>query len=135
MKIRWTNDSVRLRITPSELDALMRSEIVRASLSFAGDQNGWTAAILPGVAQTSVQLVSGSLLVRLSGYDRQQLAEPDREGVYFTQDGSPPLTYFIEKDFPCAHPRALEALETPTETFAPPPGFDERKTMDDEPLS
>ena len=127
MKIRWTENSVRLRITPSELAALERSEIVKESLAFAGNENGWSAAILPNVAQTSVQLVSGSLLIRLSGEDRYQLSASDCEGVYFQQEGAVPVRYYIEKDFPCVHPRAAEALEPPTETFAAPTGFDERK--------
>jgi hypothetical protein len=127
MKIRWTENSVRLRITPSELAALERSEIVKASLTFSENENGWSAAILPGVAQTSVQLVSGSLLIRLSGEDRYELSEPDCEGVYFQQEDAVPIRYYIEKDFPCVHPRAAEAQEPPTETFAPPEEFEERK--------
>jgi hypothetical protein len=37
------------------------------------------------------------------------------------------LRFYIEKDFPCAHPRAGEAEEAPTPTFTPPPGFEARK--------
>ena len=132
MKIRWTNTSLRLRITPGELEALRRSEIVKERLSFAGAENGWSAAILPGVAATSVQLVGGSLLIRLSVDATQQLAAPEQEGVYFEQDGDPPLRYYIEKDFPCVHPRAGEAQEPPTETFAPPADFEERRTSGDD---
>ncbi len=138
MKIRWTGDSIRLRITPSELEALQRSEIVRERLSFASRENGWSAAILPGVATTSVQLVGGSLLLRLSNADLHALAEPDSEGVYFeenragtdstgSKDGETGVRYYIEKDFPCVHPRAIESLETPTETFPAPEGFEQRK--------
>ena len=35
--------------------------------------------------------------------------------------------YFIEKDFPCAHPRPAEAMEAPSECFAVPVGFAGRK--------
>lgn len=146
MKIRWTGDSIRLRITPSELEALQRSEIVRERLSFASRENGWSAAILPGVATTSVQLVGGSLLLRLSNADLHALAEPESEGVYFQENrveaaptgsstgssiesssGEAGVRYYIEKDFPCVHPRAIEVLETPTETFPAPEGFEQRK--------
>ena len=127
MKIRWTHDSVRLRITPSELEALGRSEIVKERLRFTGTVNGWGAAILPGVAATSAQLVGGDLLVRLSGKDCQQLSEPDCEGVYFQVEEDTATRYYIEKDFPCVHPRAIEAMEPQTETFPAPTGFEERK--------
>jgi hypothetical protein len=47
--------------------------------------------------------------------------------VYFQTADSAPFRYFIEKDFPCVHPRAAEALEPRTETFPPPPDFEARK--------
>ncbi len=127
MKIRWTQDSVRLRITPSELEALQRSEIVKERLSFTGAVNGWGAAILPGVASTSVQLVGGDLLVRLSGEDCWRLSESDCEGVYFQSEEGGTVRYYIEKDFPCVHPRASEAQEPLTETFPAPVDFEARK--------
>ena len=130
---------MRLRITPSELEVLQRNEIVRERLCFAGNETGWSAAILPGVAETSAQLVAGSLLVRLSSLDRAQLSDPANEGVYFQVDSNEPIDsndsnehsllvrYYIEKDFPCVHPRAMEALEPQTETFEAPEDFAERK--------
>ena len=139
MKIRWTNDSIRMRITPSEMEALRRNEIVRERLSFASPENGWSAAILPGVAETSVQIVGGSLLIRLAYQDLHALCEPDCEGVYFTsqEDGikdavvegsvERAVRYYIEKDFPCVHPRTSETMEPSTETFPAPEGFEQRK--------
>jgi hypothetical protein len=37
------------------------------------------------------------------------------------------IRYFIEKDFPCVHRRAADALESPSETFAPPSSFVSKK--------
>jgi hypothetical protein len=61
----------------------------------------------------------------LSREDQKKLAYPEVQGVYFTtnRSGIGLIRYFIEKDFPCIHPRAADALEGPSETFAPPPGF------------
>jgi hypothetical protein len=41
--------------------------------------------------------------------------------------------YFVEKDFPCAHPRTGDAMEKPSETFKPPAGFEARKVAESEP--
>lgn len=130
MKIRWTNHSLRLRITPSELEALERDEVVRAELVLPGGGlpgGGWRAAVCPGEA-TSIEMIEGEVRLFLSRADRDQLARPDQEGVYFQTSSPPALRYFIEKDFPCVHPRAAEILEPPGETFAAPPGFEQRKT-------
>lgn len=133
MKIRWTRDSIRFRITPTELEALLHSQIVREGLTFPG--GSWSATILPGCAVTDLRLVDGDMLLHLSAADRARLAEPDAEGVYFPEEGEEGLRYCIEKDFPCAHPRASEAQEPETETFDAPPGFRERKTGEGEPAA
>ena len=112
MKIRWTTESVRFRITPTELALLRRGEPALARLPLPG---GWRAGLYPGHAETGLEAVSGELRFLLSGEDLSRLALPEAEGVYFQQaEGG--LRYYIEKDFPCEHPRPAEALET-SETF------------------
>ncbi|MDQ3815599.1 MAG: hypothetical protein M3347_16915 [Armatimonadota bacterium] len=126
MKVRWTQTSVRLRITPSELEALQRGASVSEKLAF--DIPGrWLAAICPGGSKTTLTFESGQLHVWLADADCQRLAAPENEGVYFELGGDPPFRYYIEKDFPCIHPRAADAQEPSSETFAPLPGFTERK--------
>ena len=126
MKIRWTKNSVRFRVTPSEVAAIERGEGVCEVLCLPHGA-GWRAAIAPAV-ETSFVFEADELSVSLGESDLKSLAEPDREGVYFQLDGETALHYFIEKDFPCAHPRTADAIEAPTGTFAPPPGFEERKS-------
>ena len=128
MKIRWTRNSVRFRITPQELAALERGESVMEALCLP-DGAGWRAVIAPGADATSLAFEAGELRLSLSDADCRLLAVPENEGVYFQLDDSHVggLRYFIEKDFPCAHPRTAAALEPQTETFTPPPGFEERK--------
>jgi hypothetical protein len=124
MKIRWTRNSVRLRITPSELQDLQHGQEVTETLSVPG--GNWSATIRPGAPETSLTLQQSTLVLSLADADLAQLAAPQSEGVYFNIAGEPPLRYFIEKDFPCAHPRAADALEPATETFAPSADFLER---------
>jgi|SRR5579871_950386 len=127
MKIRWTQDSVRFRISPTELETLLQGSTVSETLTLSGD-NGWRAAILPGRPETTLTLQNGVLSIALAEAYLRRLAEPDIEGIYFQQESDPPIRYYIEKDFPCAHPRASEAREPARETFAPPEGFLERKS-------
>lgn len=129
MKIRWTKSSVRFRITPSELAALEQGQSIGEALCLP-DNASWRVAIVPGATSaTSLWFEAGELRISLSEADLGRLAEPEREGVYFQQGTEAALRYFIEKDFPCAHPRAAGALEPPAETFAAPPGFEERKNI------
>ena len=127
MKIRWTGGSVRFRITPSEMEALQNGLPVREELA-VGD--GWSAAIYPGTATTGIELKDSELILHLSDADGKHLAAPNAEGVYFTQEGKLPLRYYIEKDFPCVHPRASQALESPGETFSPSEEFKARKARE-----
>jgi hypothetical protein len=123
MKIRWSRDSVRLRITPTEMATLMRGEEVGEELCFPGGA-AWRVAVRAG-AETTLTTGGDAALLEVSADDREALAAPDAEGIYFqTVSG---LRYYVEKDFPCTHPRAAEALEPATETFAAPQGFEERK--------
>jgi hypothetical protein len=124
MKIRWTRSSVRLRITPSELDNLRRGQEVAETLLLP--DGSWKAAIRPGAAQTSLFVDQGALVLALADSDIIQLAAPESEGVYFHLEGKPPLRYFIEKDFPCAHPRAADSQEPSSETFHPSADFPQR---------
>ena len=127
MKVRWSRDSLRLRITPSEMDAIGRGEPVRDGIAFPGGQ-AWGVAILPAEGDTTLASGAEGVHVRLSAADRAALARPEAEGVYFRSDTAPPVRYYVEKDFPCAHPRAAEAGEQATETFPAPAGFDQRKS-------
>lgn len=122
MKVRWNRDSVRLRITPTEMAMILRGEQVTEELCFPGGA-AWQVAVRAG-ARTALASEANTALVALSAEDRERLAAPDAEGVYLQESG---LRYYVEKDFPCVHPRTAEALEPATETFVAPPGFEERK--------
>lgn len=122
MKVRWNNDSVRLRITPTEMAMIMGGDEVMEELCFPGGV-AWRIAVKAG-AQTALASESDTAHIALSAEDLECLAAPDAEGVYFQAGG---LRYYIEKDFPCVHKRIDEALEPAMETFVAPRGFEERK--------
>ncbi len=122
MKIRWNKSSIRFRITPGELQSLQNGAAIEEVLQLPGGA-AWSTQVIPN-HQTRLVFRSGVLQVHLGASDCAALSIPENEGVYF-RDGE--FRYFIEKDFPCAHPRASEAAEPKTETFAAPPNFEERK--------
>ncbi|MGA8657232.1 MAG: hypothetical protein WB586_13885 [Chthoniobacterales bacterium] len=131
MKVRWTHDNLRLRITPSELQSILDGKPVTERFQLSGEP-GWKIAIVPAGSATELLWVEGVLRVRLSSEDRLRLASSDAEGVYFERAGDPALRYFVEKDFPCVHPRAADAMEKASDTFNPPPGFEARKATESE---
>ena len=126
VKIRWSRSSLRLRITPRELQALQHGDPVMEELVIPGG-GSWSAEIRPRSAESTFSLDQGKLCFFLSAVDLHKLSEPNAEGVYLHWKNQTGLIYFIEKDFPCAHPRAGDTLEPATETFEPTPDFEARK--------
>ena len=123
MKVRWTSESLRLRITPSELATLAHGEPVTAELTFP-DGGGWLIRLAPGGQRLEATASSRGVIVRMPPDDLKRLEAPDTEGVYAHQPGS---RLMVEKDFPCAHPHSAEAKEPETERFAPTPAYLARK--------
>ena len=128
MKVRWTTGSVRFRITPTELAKLMMGGSIETALPVPGGQ--WRVSISSAGESTTIAMVDGVLSVNLATVDRDLLAEPEREGVYFCTPDPLSVRYYIEKDFPCAHPRPPAANDPVTETFAPPTDFKLRHKTD-----
>ena len=122
MKVRWTKNSLRLRITPHELAMLRDGDSLHETLQIAAVVV-WRVAVESG-ERTELRGVEGEIVLSLQSADLDTLMQTQREGVYFS---SGDLRYYIEKDFPCAHPRASQSEEVESETFAPPHDFEERK--------
>ena len=125
MKIQWFSNNVRIRIKPAELEALQRTESVREELRVPGSGN-WTAELLPGSATTGLTIENGALRIALTAADLVQLEKSDVEGVYFKHEG---VTYYVEKDFPCAHSSSGPATDQATGKFAPTESFKKRKNV------
>ena len=126
MKIRWSEGSVRFRIRPDELEKLQEGGTFRETLELPAGPT-WSAVISASGAKERSALTwdSATLYLHLTDADIARLADTSQEGVYFDEGDA--LRYYIEKDFPCAHPRASEASEKPTATFPPTPTFEARK--------
>jgi hypothetical protein len=123
MKVRWTRESLRLRITPGELAALRRGEAVHEALTLPGGIR-WAVELDPTAPRPGLACADGVARVGLGPEHLRRLSAPDAEGVY---PHLPELRLMVEKDFPCAHPHAPGAMEPESERFAPSPGFLARK--------
>lgn len=119
MKVRWNESSLRLRITPSELTALEQGNEISQRLPVT-PEFAWTVAVRPQAPRTVLTAEGAGVMVLLTAGDVDALARPDAEGVYFGAEGPGRPRYYIEKDFPCTHPRAGEAAEVEAETFPGP---------------
>ena len=125
MKVRWTQGSIRFRITPAEMRSLEQSQQIGVNLNVPG--GAWEVVIAPSVqAATDISLSGNVLTMRVSADDLRRLSDPQTEGIYFATETGQNLRYFIEKDFPCLHTRPPGAAEPPSETFKAPTGFAER---------
>lgn len=130
MKVRWTSGSLRLRISPTELASLERGEPLEERLRIPGAPVGssWTVLLLPGGKLSEISASGSVVLFDISRTDVERLADSANEGIYCQQSGTDgDFSFYVEKDFPCIHPRPSEINEPDSETFAPPVGFEERK--------
>ena len=119
MKVRWNEASLRLRITPSELAALDKGEEIGQRLSIA-EAFAWAVTVRPNAPRTALTAEGEGVVITLTAGDLKALTKPDAEGIYFGADAPGRPRYYIEKDFPCTHPRAEEAAEVEAETFLGP---------------
>lgn len=126
MKVRWSAESLRLRITPTELATLVMGGELTTALALPGDPS-WSVTVSTGADASDLVWAGRGFTVLLTDGDVARLADGDTEGVYFWTTGDRPIRYFIEKDFPCAHPHAQEACEPETERFTPTESYLRRK--------
>lgn len=81
----------------------------------------WSAAVsAAGKSESALTYDGATLWLHLSASDIARLAAETEEGVYF-KDGDA-FRYYLEKDFPCVHPRPAEVQERETQTFPAPAG-------------
>jgi hypothetical protein len=128
MKVRWTSESLRLRITPTELATLLTGEVVRVDVLLPGG-GGWSLRLTSGMPASTLRSDGTHVEACVTAADIELLADGGREGVYFPATPRHPVRWYVEKDFPCAHPHAKEACETETERFVPTESYLRRKTL------
>ncbi len=110
MKLRIRDDSLRLRLSRSEVAAIARGEPVTATMHVAPDA-GLTYTLAPSadVSAPRVTLTGADLTVRVPVTAARAWAEGDDVAIRAHQPaGERKLRILVEKDFRCLAPRADE---------------------------
>ncbi len=83
MKIGWDRSSIRLRVTPEEVERLSCGGAVNEDVTLPWGGH-WSAAIVPSEgAATCITLENGCLRLFLARSDRERLAEPGAARMAF----------------------------------------------------
>jgi hypothetical protein len=111
LKLRVLDNSIRLRLTRSEVDAVNDSGLVRGRVRFAGSNTfDYVLESSPATVKPEAHISNNVLTVRLPEMDVQQWAASEQVSIRSAQllDGDDQLTILVEKDFQCLAPREGE---------------------------
>lgn len=111
MKLRVLNNSVRLRLTRTEVDAAATLGIVTGSVSFPdGGIFRYVFESMPASVDTTATFADGNLTIRMPQSDVQSWATSEQVSMVAEQllDNTQKLDILIEKDFACLAPRESE---------------------------
>lgn len=116
MKIRIQDNSVRFRISMSELETLLANGLIESRTEMVSPQTKqcvgrfiYGIKRLPGVAESACEIEPGSIWLLLNDADCEKLSDPRKEGVYLRVETEiePGVVHrfmsFVEKDRPATH--------------------------------
>lgn len=116
MKLRIKGNSLRLRLTPSEMARLLESGRVEESIRFGpGPDARLTYAVehTPRVATMTVRYDPGEVTILVSSASARQWADGPEVGLYAQADiESDTLALAVEKDFACLDKTHAENVDT-----------------------
>ena len=108
MKLRVLDNSIRLRLTQSEVHAVSAEGLVRGQVRFAGSNTfDYVLESSPATVRPEAHISNNVLTVRVPTMDVRQWADSDRVSIEAEQilgDGER-LRILVEKDFHCLSPR------------------------------
>jgi hypothetical protein len=110
MKLRIHGDSLRLRLTRSEVERFRTSGVCAASVRF--DSNSkltYTLETSPQLTVMEARYFQDCIRVLLPLDLAQEWAGSDRISLFLNREGGPSL--LIEKDFQCLHPEERNPVE------------------------
>jgi hypothetical protein len=121
MKLRIKGDSLRLRVSRSELDSFLQGEAIAATIHFSPEPDAALTYCLEPAAHgepTRVHYGTGRIAVLLSEEDRRTWSETNQAGVYARLEigRENPLELIVEKDYACLD----RSDEDNTDTFENP---------------
>lgn len=111
MKLRIRDNSIRLRLTQTEVDHVREQGLVRGYTHFAGGNTfGYLLESSPATVKPEAHISNNVLSVRVPQQDIRQWADSDEVSIAATQilDDGDELRILVEKDFACLAPREAE---------------------------
>lgn len=111
MKLRVQDNSIRLRLTQSEVETVNRDGLVRGRVQFAGSNSfDYVLESSPATVQPEAHLSNNVITVRIPELDIRKWAGSDQVSIRSDQllDDGDQLRILVEKDFHCLSPREGE---------------------------
>jgi hypothetical protein len=111
LKLRVLDNSIRLRLTRSEVDSLNAEGLVRGRVRFAGSNTfDYVLESSPATVKPEAHISNNVLTVRVPILDIQNWAGSEQVSIDSQQglDDGEQLRILIEKDFACLAPREGE---------------------------
>ncbi|MGA7409956.1 MAG: hypothetical protein WBW33_05685 [Bryobacteraceae bacterium] len=109
MKLRLRHNSIRLRLTRSEVDRLQQSGRVQETVQFPQTPFVFSLESASDAEAVSASFVDGHLSVAVPQELCRAWATTEEVGIDAEFQG---LSILIEKDWPCLHPSATEDADT-----------------------
>jgi hypothetical protein len=125
MKLHINGNSLRLRLSQSEVAQFSKTGFVEDSVQFApGAHFAYALESLSSLKAPQAHYANGSLSIRVPGADATDWVMSDRIGISGEQplESGKSLSILIEKDFQCLHreeARDPDAYPNPLEETAP----------------
>lgn len=110
MKLRIKGNTLRLRLTQTEIDQLGQGETVREEIPFPQAILTYAVAADASLSSMAVQYQDLEVLVRLLEYQVREWVDTDLVGLEETLEVGDGKTLYLllEKDFQCLHKRPNE---------------------------
>ena len=105
MKLRFKGESLRLRVSRSDLERLMQDTRIEESIHFGvRPDEQWTYALELGAPEHAISMryTASEVAIILSKSQAKKWVDTDAVGIYGeVQGGAGPLELIVEKDFAC----------------------------------
>jgi len=111
VKLRILDNSIRLRLTRSEVSQVRTDGLVRGRVRFAGSNTfDYLLESSPATVKAEAHISGNVLTVRFPEADIREWADSDQVSIHGEQGvgDSEPLKILVEKDFACLTPREGE---------------------------
>jgi hypothetical protein len=111
LKLRVRDNSIRLRLTRSEVDLVRTDGLVRGRVPFAGRNSfDYILESSPATVKPEAHISNNVLTVRIPETEILSWANSNEVSISASQilDGGDQLSILVEKDFACLAPREGE---------------------------